>query len=116
MNNAIKNSVQLVGKLGADVKLVNLNNDRQVSEFSIAVDDSYKKDDQWVNQVQWFTVKAWGNTATVVADKLSKGDEVAINGKLVNRSYEDKTGITRYITEIELKEFYITNKRVDAAE
>jgi len=53
---------------------------------------------------------AWGKTAEMMAESLTKGNEIAIQGKLTSRSYEDKDGVTRYITEILVNEFYKLNK------
>ena len=58
-----------------------------------------------VIETQWHSIVAWGKNAENFQKILNKGDEVAVQGKLTHRSYEDKDGITRYATEIMVNEF-----------
>ncbi len=107
MANIIKNSVQLIGNLGKDVALTTFDKGRVKAVITIATNDYYTNNKgEKVQQTEWHNLVAWGKTAEMMAQTLSKGNEVAIQGKLTNRSYEDKDGITRYITEILVNEFY----------
>ncbi len=103
--NALKNSVQLIGNLGSDPEIVNLEGGNKVAKFSIATSDSYKNaKGEKVEETQWHNVVAWGKTAEIVENYLTKGKQVAVEGKLVHRSYETKDGEKRYITEIKCNE------------
>ena len=107
MNNTIKNSVQLIGNIGKDVEILNFENGNKKASVSIATTDYYTNNKgEKVKQTEWHNLIAWGKTAELMAQVLHKGNEVAIQGKLTNRSYADKTGVTRYVTEIVVNEFY----------
>lgn len=107
MNNTIKNSVQLIGNIGKDVEILNFENGNKKASVSIATTDYYTNNKgEKVKQTEWHNLIAWGKTAELMAQVLRKGNEVAIQGKLTNRSYTDKTGVTRYVTEISVNEFY----------
>lgn len=100
MNN-LKNKVQLIGNLGNTPEVINLESGKKLAKFSIATNETYKnaKGEQ-IKDTQWHNVVAWGKTADIIEKYLEKGNEVAIEGKLVNRSYDDKEGNKRYVTEI----------------
>lgn len=105
MNN-LKNSVQLIGNLGKDVELHNYDSGKSKASFSIATNDYYKNNQgEKIQETQWHNVVAWGKLAENMKAIIGKGSEVIIKGKLVSRSYEDKTGIKKYITEIVANEF-----------
>lgn len=104
--NAIKNKVSLIGRLGAQPELVTFESGKTLARFSIATNENYKdKSGNWKEQTQWHNITAWGKTATLVGKVLKKGQEVIVEGRLVNKSYETKTGEKRYSTEIEVSEF-----------
>ncbi len=109
--NALRNSVQLIGYLGSDPEVVNLDNGKKLAKFSIATSDSYKNaQGEKVEDTQWHNVVAWGKTAEIVENYLTKGKQVAVEGKLVHRSYETKEGEKRYITEIKCNELLMLGK------
>lgn len=111
MNN-LKNKVQLIGNLGNEPEVKNLENNRKVANFSIAVNEPYKNaQGEKVENTNWFNVTAWGKTAELVEKLLVKGSEVAIEGKLSTRTYEDKDGVKRYVTDITLNEFLLLGKK-----
>jgi len=104
--NTLKNSVTLIGNLGKEVELKELASGSKVAKILIATNDYYKNNKgEPVTDTQWHNLVAWGKTAEMMAEKLSKGSEVAIQGKLVHRSYEDKDGNMRYISEVKVNEF-----------
>lgn len=99
--NALKNKVQLIGNLGSDPEIINLESGKTLAKFAIATNESYKNaKGERVTDTQWHNVVAWGKTAKIVENFLSKGKEVAIEGKLTTRSYENKQGEKRYVTEV----------------
>ncbi|NAS31922.1 single-stranded DNA-binding protein [Flavobacteriaceae bacterium R38] len=109
--NTLRNKVQLIGNLGNDPEIVNLEKGKKLAKLSIATNDSYKNTNgEIVKDTQWHNVVAWGKTAEIIEKYLIKGKEVAIEGKLQNRSYEDKDGIKRYITEIVCNELVMLGK------
>ncbi len=109
--NALRNSVQLIGNLGQDPEIVNLENGNKLAKFSIATSDSYKNaQGEKIEDTQWHNVVAWGKTAEIVENYLTKGKQVAVEGKLVHRSYETKEGEKRYITEIKCNELLMLGK------
>lgn len=104
--NTIKNQVQLLGHLGKDVELSTYDSGKTKASFSIATNDYYKNNKgEKVEDTQWHNIIAWGKNAELISKILSKGSKVLVKGKLVNRSYEDKNGDKRYITEIVANEF-----------
>ena len=99
--STLRNKVQLIGNLGANPEVVNLESGKKLAKFSIATNESYKNaKGEKVEDTQWHNVIAWGKTAEIVENYLTKGNEVAIEGKLVNRNYDDKDGNKRYVTEV----------------
>jgi single-strand DNA-binding protein len=104
--NSLKNSVRLVGNLGMDPEVKNFDNNKKLARFSIATNESYKNDKgEKVTETQWHNLVVWGAQAKLAGDFLKKGDEVAIEGKLSNKSYVDKDGNKRYVSEVVVNEF-----------
>jgi single-strand DNA-binding protein len=99
--NTLKNRVQLIGNVGNDPEIKNLDGGRKLASLSIATNESYTNDKgERVEQTEWHRVTAWGKTAEIIEKYVTKGKEVAIEGKLSHRSYDDKNGERRYITEV----------------
>jgi len=95
------NKVILVGHLGKDPEMRYLENDRTKASFTLATNDSYKnKDGERVTTTEWHNVVVWSSLAKVAEQYLQKGKQVYIEGKLTHRSYVDKEGQTKYITEV----------------
>ena len=109
---SLSNSVHLIGRLGMDPKFFEFEGGKMKTTFSLATSDYYKdqKGDR-VQETQWHNIVAWGKTAKIAADYLSKGKEIALEGKLTNRSYEDKEGNKKYITEIVANQILILDKK-----
>jgi single-strand DNA-binding protein len=104
--NSLKNSVRLVGNLGMDPEVKNFDNNKKLARFSIATNESYKNDKgEKVTETQWHNLVVWGAQAKLAGDFLKKGDEIAIEGKLSNKSYVDKDGNKRYVSEVVVNEF-----------
>ena len=109
--NALRNKVQLIGRLGQDPEIITFNDGNKMAKFSMATDDSYKdKDGNKVERAYWHNVIVKGGLVNVVESYVTKGQEVAIEGKLTNRSYNDKEGHTRYTTEILCNELLMLSK------
>ncbi len=114
---ALRNKVQLIGRLGnvPDVKLTEKG--KKWARFSLATHETYRNTvGEKVTETQWHYLVAWGKLAEVAEKYLEKGREMAIEGKLVNRSYVDKDGIKRYATEILVSEILLLGARFQPAE
>jgi single-strand DNA-binding protein len=111
MNN-LKNKVQLIGNLGNTPEIINLESGKKLAKFSVATNESYRNTKgEWVQETQWHNLVAWGKTAEIAEKYLNKGTEVAIEGKLTNKSYEDKNGVKKYITEIVVNELLMLGSK-----
>ncbi len=109
--NALKNKVQLIGNVGNDPEIKNLEGGKKLAHLTIATNDSYKNEKgERVEQTEWHRVIAWGKTAEIIEKYVTKGKEVAIEGKLTHRSYEDKNGEKRYVTEVVVNELLMLGK------
>ena len=112
--NTLRNKVSLIGRLGAKPEVVKFDNGRTLARFSIATNESYKnKEGEWVENTQWHNVNAWGKSAELVEKLLDKGTEVAVDGKLVNSSYQTKEGEKRFSTTIEIKDFLLLTPKAE---
>ncbi|MDD2527929.1 MAG: single-stranded DNA-binding protein [Lentimicrobiaceae bacterium] len=110
--NSLRNSVQLIGRLGANPEVKTLDKNRKVAKFSLATSDIYfSKSGEKIEETQWHNIIAWNGLATICEKYLTKGKEVALEGKIMNRSYTDKEGKARYITEIVINELLMLDAR-----
>lgn len=109
--NSLRNKVQLIGNLGNDPEIINLESGKTLAKFTIATNENYKNaKGEKVTDTQWHNIVAWGKTAQIVEKYVSKGKEIAIEGKLTSRSYDDREGNKRYITEIVCNELLMLGK------
>lgn len=109
--SALKNKVQLIGNLGNDPEIINLESGKMLAKFTIATNETYKNNKgEKVTDTQWHNVVAWGKTAEIIEKYVTKGKEVAIEGKLTSRTYETKEGEKRYITEVVCNELLMLGK------
>ena len=113
--NTLRNKVSLIGRLGAQPEVVTFDSGRSLARFSLATNESYKDaKGEWQENTQWHNINAWGKTADLVAKLLSKGQEVVVEGKIVNNNYETKEGEKRYGTSIELNEFLLISSKEES--
>ncbi|MFO7655945.1 MAG: single-stranded DNA-binding protein [Bacteroidales bacterium] len=107
MNN-LRNSVNLIGNLGMDPEIKQLDNGRKLARFTLATTETFKNaEGKQIKETQWHQLVAWGGSATIAEKYLKKGREVAVNGRLTHRSYEDKQGNTRYLTEVVINDIVL---------
>ena len=100
---SLRNSVHLIGRLGKDPEVKNFNNSKKAS-FTIATTESYKNQKgEKVEETQWPNIVIWGKLAGIVEKYLKKGQEIAVEGKLIHRSYESN-GEKKYITEVNVND------------
>jgi single-strand DNA-binding protein len=104
---SLRNSVQLIGRLGKDPEVKEFDKSKKAS-FSIATTDSYKNaKGEKIDDTQWHNIVIWGQLVDVAGKYLKKGSEVCIEGKLVHRNYETDKGEKRYITEINVNDLVL---------
>ncbi len=109
--NALRNKVQLIGRLGQEPEITTFPDGNKIAKFSMATDDSYKdKNGQKIERAYWHNIIVRGGLVKVVESYIQKGQEIAIEGKLTNRSWEDKDGVKRYMTEIVCNELLMLSK------
>lgn len=109
--NAIRNRVQLIGRLGQEPEIFSFEDGNKMAKFSMATDDSYKdKEGNKVERTQWHNVVVRGGLTKIVENYVNKGQEIAIEGKLTNRSYQDNDGIKRFVTEVQCNELLLLGK------
>ncbi|MBP4141062.1 single-stranded DNA-binding protein [Flavobacterium sp. I-SCBP12n] len=107
----MKNKVQLIGRVGQDPEVKTLEGGKKIATITIATNDAYYKENgDKVEQTEWHRVTAWGKVAEIIEKFVTKGREIGIEGKLTHRSYDDKNGEKRYITEIIANEVLLLGK------
>ncbi|PID71249.1 MAG: single-stranded DNA-binding protein [Flavobacteriales bacterium] len=113
--NALKNKVQLIGNLGKNPEVKTFDSGKKMAQFTMATNESYRNaKGEKETETQWHNIVAWNKTAEIAEKYLVKGSEIAIEGKLTTRTYEDKNGSTKYFTEIVCKELLMLgNKKVE---
>lgn len=109
------NKVTLIGRLGKDPVVKHFQNDSAIAEFSLATTESYKdKEGKWQEITDWHNIKVPNKFMAERAEKnLKKGSMVYIEGKIRTRSYDDKDGNKRYVTEVVVEQFRMLDKRTD---
>ena len=113
--STLKNHVQLIGHLGKDVEINTFDSGTKMAKIALATNDYYKNNNgEKVQDTQWHNVIAWGPLADNMASILRKGNEVAIQGKLIHRSYEGKDGNTHYVSEVVANEFFKITKKAES--
>ncbi|CAN5295582.1 single-stranded DNA-binding protein [soil metagenome] len=109
--NALRNKVQLIGRVGQDPEILNLETGKKLAKFSIATNENYTNaKGEKVEHTDWHNVVAWGKTADIIEQFVNKGKEIAVEGKLTTRSWDDKEGNKRYTTEIVCNELLLLSK------
>lgn len=104
----MRNKVQLIGHVGQEPEIKNLEGGKKVATITIATNDVYYKENgDKVEQTEWHRVKAWGKTADIIEKYVTKGKHIAIEGKLSHSSYDDKDGNKRYVTDIIVNELVL---------
>ncbi len=112
---ALKNKVQLIGHLGAAPEVKNTESGKKYARFSVATNENYRNaKGEKVTETTWHNLVAWGKVAEIAEKYLNKGSEVAIEGKLISRSYNDKEGNKKYITEVQVNELLMLGTKATA--
>jgi single-strand DNA-binding protein len=99
--NALRNKVQLIGRLGQDPEIRTLESGKKVAHFNLATNESYRNaEGTKIDETTWHSIVAWNGLAELSSKFLGKGKEVCIEGRISYRSYTDKNGVQRNVTEI----------------
>ncbi|MBN3583478.1 single-stranded DNA-binding protein [Algoriphagus aestuarii] len=110
--NTLRNKVQLIGRLGSKVEIKNLDGGKTLGKVAIATNEYYKNQKgERVEETTWHNLVAWGKQAELLDKYTDKASEIAIEGKLSNRSYEDKEGNKRYISEVIVQNILLMGDR-----
>jgi single-strand DNA-binding protein len=108
----MKNKVQLIGHLGANPEIKVFDETKKLAQLSFAVNDGFKNaQGEWQEDTQWFNLVAWSKLADYAEKNLLKGQELAVEGRLVNNTYTDKQDVKRSVTEIVLNEILLLSKQ-----
>lgn len=114
--NALRNKVQLIGNIGKDPEIRTTESGKLMAKFSIATNDFYRSGSgEKVTETQWHNIIAWGKMAELAQQILSKGKEVAIEGKLMNSVYVDKSGNKKYFTQVQVLQMLLTGGKPEQA-
>ena len=112
--STLKNKVQLIGNVGNEPEITELESGKKVAKFSIATNEFYKNSNGEKQQdTQWHNIVAWGKIAEIIENYVGKGKEIALEGKLTSRNYEDKDGTKRYVTEVVANEILLLGIKGD---
>lgn len=99
--NGLRNRVQLIGNLGQDPEVKTLESGKKVTNFTMATNESFKTaDGTKTEETTWHNIVAWNGLAELSSKYLKKGREVCIEGRISYRTYTDKNGVQKNITEI----------------
>lgn len=112
------NQATIIGYVGDVPKISNTQNGRKVASFAIATTEkgyTSKSGVQYPDRTEWHNIVLWGNLAEIAEKYLRKGSSVLVQGKMRTRSYDDKNGVKRYITEIEGETMQMLDRRADNA-
>lgn len=114
----LKNRVQLIGHLGNAPEARQTESGKSFVRFSVATNETFRSETgEKVVQTQWHQLVAWGKVADISSKYLQKGSEVAVEGRLIHRSYTDKEGVKKYLTEVHVTEIlFLKNTKQPASE
>ncbi|MDP4210943.1 MAG: single-stranded DNA-binding protein [Bacteroidota bacterium] len=108
------NRVILVGRVGRDPEVRHLDNNATVARFTLATSESYKnKNGEKVTNTEWHNIVVWRSLAEIAGRYIKKGTLLYVEGKIRNRSWDDKDGNKRYTTEIDAENFQMLSARSD---
>ena len=111
------NKVILIGNLGKDPELRYTPNSQAVATFSLATTEKWKdKEGKFQEKTEWHNIVAWGKQAEICKEYLKKGSPVYVEGRIQHRSYDDKEGNKKYITEIVARSVQMLGRKGEAKE
>ena len=109
---SLRNSVQLIGRLGKDPEVIETKSGKKLAKFSLATNENYRNQKgEKIEETQWHNIVAWEKKADFASEYLKKGMEIALEGKLIHREYESSEGDKRYTTEINLNDVVMVGSK-----
>lgn len=106
------NKVLLLGNLGKDPEVLTLEGNIKVAKFSLATSETYRDDKGQSHTItEWHSIVLWRGLAELAEKYLHKGSSVYIEGKNKTRSYDDKQGSRRYVTEVIGEQILLLDKK-----
>lgn len=107
------NKAQVIGNAGKDAEVRYTGTGKAVASFSVATTDSWKDkaSGQLQERTEWHNIVAWDRLAEICGEYVKKGTKVYIEGRIQNRSYDDKDGNKRYISEIVANDLLLLSGR-----
>lgn len=106
------NKAILIGRLGKDPELRYTPSGKAVASFTVATNERWTGQDGQKNEsTTWHNIVAWGKQAEVIKEYMTKGRQIYIEGRIDNRSYDDKDGNKRYVSEVVLQNFQFLGDR-----
>ena len=110
--STLRNKVQLIGNAGNDPEIKTFDGGKKVANLIIATNESYRNEKgEKVEQTEWHRIVAWGKTPELIEKYVVKGKGNGIEGKLTHRSYDDKNGEKRYISEVVANEIILLGNK-----
>ena len=104
---SLRNKITLIGRTGKEIEIVNFEN-VMLAKVSLATTEHFTNSKgERVEETQWHNLVAFGKTAEIFQKYVEKGKEIAVEGKITYRNYEDKEGKKHYITEIRVEELLL---------
>ncbi|HMU06465.1 MAG TPA: single-stranded DNA-binding protein [Kaistella sp.] len=108
---SLRNKVTLIGRTGKEVEIVKFENGK-LAKVSLATTDYYTNAlGEKVEETQWHNLVANGKLADIMEKYVEKGKEIAVEGKIVYRTYDDKDGVKRYTTDIRVEELVMVGSK-----
>ena len=107
----MQNRVTLIGNLGSDVQVTQIESGNKIARVSLATNEFYRdKEGNRVVNTQWHKIVGWGAKADSMKKHLAKGSQVIVHGRLVHRTYEDSNGDAKYLSEVVVQNFEAMKK------
>ena len=104
MNN-LRNKVQLIGNVGQTPEIISIQKGKKLAKLTLATNENYKDSNgERKTETQWHNLIAWGKAAEIIENYVKKGEEIAIEGKIMYETYEAKDGAKKYATKIRINE------------
>ena len=110
--SSLRNKVHLIGHLGMKPEVKEISGGKKKASFSVATNEQYRNaEGENIKETQWHRVTAWGKLAELAEKYLDKGREVALEGKLVTRTYNDKAGAKKFYTEVQASDLVLLGSK-----
>lgn len=110
--STMRNRVTLIGRLGKDPETTTFESGKKKTSFTLATNDNYRNaNGDKVETTEWHNIIMWDKAGEIAEKYAKKGQEIALEGRIITRSYDDDKGEKRYITEIHVNELVLLSKK-----